>query len=246
MSNIATKNIDKKTAVVIIVSTLVVVLTAVAFFLFWKTPAMPLISAIDEGKIEINSQADKARYFTFVSADEANRLLAESGENGEFRFLMPQFDIPSTGTMNIVLRNETVPVEGVDATFLLISGLPKGTTVYTSSGNYAEGDFAFQNGKRLFAWIKERNFEDELDMLVSTLYMPAVMSQQFMSPIESDFFNDMPLMSPILKIETEETLPENLFPASSQIAFLLADDEDFSLASLRNVLTKDGRIVMVK
>jgi hypothetical protein len=240
---------NKKKITIIAISA--VIIMGILIYIFAFSPfkdaitRMPLNSALQTGRIEVMSAADEENYFTFVSADEARKMLSDAETAGHFRFLMPQFSIPSTGLKGLVIRNETIDLEGVQTKFLLISGLPAGTVIYSNSDKFGQGGIS--TGDDAFAWFRTKNIGEEI---MTTLYAPASLlvradKKVFLSPID-DVFREMSLGSPILSLITDVSLSEDLFPASSQVAFYISKGEDNSLAGLGNLLTKNGKIVMVE
>ena len=234
-----------------IISVLAVIIIAGLVYIFAFSPFRNsfsgnlLNSALNAGRIELTSASDKDDYFTFVSADEAVKMLSDADTAGNPKFLMPQFSISENGLKGLVIRNETADVEGIQTKFLLISGLPAGTIVYTNSDKFGQGGIS--SGDDAFAWFRTRNIGEDL---MTTLYAPASLlarSDQnvFLSPID-DVFRSMAIGTPILDLRTDVFLNEDFFPPESQVAFFISNGDDRSLADLKNLLTKDGKIVMLR
>lgn len=208
-------------------------------------PGVSLEDAIQSGKIEVLSDSDASSYFTFVSMEEAKKMLADAEAFDELKFLMPQFDIPPGGLKGITIRNEDKETDGGMVRFLTVSGLPAGTMIYTNSDKFGQGGIT--SGDSAFAWYRTRNMGESL---VTTTYMPAhlaaVIGQTVLLSKIDDIFREIPMGSPIFKLATDLPLDENLFPVNTEVAYSVSNGEDKNLADLKNLLMKDGKIVMVE
>lgn len=242
----------KKQITLIAVASAVVLLVAAGLFIFtplkniFKGPisVSALNAAIQSGKLEIASDSDASSYFTFVSADEANKMLADAETAGQFKFLMPQFDIPTGGLKGVTIRNEDTLTDLGSVRFLSISGLPAGTTIYTNSTRPGQGGVvARDNG---FGWYRTKDIKQDLETITYVPYSTVVaVDQKFLlSDIDAEF-NDHPMDAPVFKLVTDLPLDSSVFPANTEIAYKISNGDDNSLADLKNVLMKDGKIVMI-
>jgi len=238
---------------IILISIISAVLLAVVISLFIFTPlknifrgsisGTSLSSAIQSGKIEVLSESDASSYFTFVSVDEARKMLEDADTSGQFKFLMPQFDASSL--KGITIKNEDKETESGIVRFLTISGLPAGTTIYTNSDKFGQGGTT--SGSNAFAWFHTKNMGEPLEAITYIPVSFALSAGQkiFLSKID-DVFREVPLNTPIFKLATDLPLSGDLFPAGNEVAYSIAKDDDRNLADLKNVLMKDGKIVMIK
>jgi hypothetical protein len=239
---------NKRTITIIAISAVIIacgIIYILVFSPFKNFTGSSLNASLQTGRIEITSEEDQKNYFTFVSVEEARKMLSDADTAGQFKFLMPQFSISESGLKGLVIRNETANVEGNQMKFVLISGLPAGTIVYANSDKFGQGGVS--SGDDAFAWFRTKNIGEEI---MTTMYIPAsllvrVDQKVFLSAID-DVFREFAMGTPIFDLKLDNYLDENLFPASSQIAFVISKGEDYSLASLNNVLLKDGKIVMIK
>lgn len=241
----------KKNKIILIAAVSVISLAAV-ISLFIFTPlknifrgsisGTSLSASIQSGKIEVLSESDASSYFTFVSAPEARKMLEDADTSGQFRFLMPQFDGELKG---VTIKNEDKETESGTVRFLTISGLPAGTTIYTNSDKFGQGGTT--SGDNAFAWFHAKNMGEPLEAITYIPVSFALSTGQkiFLSKID-DVFREIPLNTPIFKLATDLPLNGDLFPVGSEVAYSITKDEDRNLADLKNVLMKDGKIVMIK
>jgi hypothetical protein len=203
--------------------------------------------AILSGRIEISSPRDFDKYFVFLPADEVIALLSESGD----KFLFPQIDLGITTGQDFVVQEKEVKLIGdVNPTnFMLVSGLPQGTKIYSSAGELVRG-WVIPGDGASYAWVKEAIFGSEKGVMLS--YFPAIdfgtaESNPFIESIESEAYSYIPFGDYYAEISIPETIPEGFIPGGVSLATAIAEDgEVFTALSLDKILTYKGRIVMVE
>ena len=242
---------SKVILIVVISAVAVVAITSLFIFtpfknIFKGEPVWPSLDlAIQSGKIEILSEREASSFFTFVSVEEAKKMLADAEASGQFKFLMPQFDIPEGGLKGVLIKNEDTLTDIGMVRFLSISGLLGGTTIYANSDKFGQGGTT--SGDDAFSWFRTRNMGDPIE---GVIYVPAYLSlakaQEVFLLKSEDFFVEVPLGTPIFKLESNLYLDNEFLPENTEIAYRITDGENNNLADLKNVLVKNGKIVMVK
>ncbi|MDD4930981.1 MAG: hypothetical protein PHG66_02375 [Candidatus Colwellbacteria bacterium] len=202
--------------------------------------------AIASGKIEISSEADRARYFDYLDIDEVRNLLTEQDNKGDFKFLLPQFDI-SLGTVISEREKET---EGEIISYITVRGLTVGTKIYADIDGFAAGLYEEKTDPP-YIRTEERVISENPGtydgvfkvMYVPTLYVPGGADSIFLSKLD-EVLRRITIADPLMPIITDRTLAQ--IP-DSQIALSIEKKGDRNLADLDNVLlSKNGKIVMVK
>ncbi|MDD4930979.1 MAG: hypothetical protein PHG66_02365 [Candidatus Colwellbacteria bacterium] len=239
----------KKTILTIVAVTIAVLAAGYAIFLsplsdmiFGGAKQATLEDSLAKGRIDIKSEKDMSDLFVFVSPDEARKMLLDAEGAGKFKFILPQFN-PDKDVTDLSIWNETKDVEGRPIKFMLMSGLPVGATIYANSDKFAQGGMS--SGDPAYAWFRAKNLDEDI---ATTLYVPGPLlagQSVFRAGID-DIFKSIAMGTPILDIKSGSKLNEELFPKDAQIAFAISKEGDFTLADMKDILTKDGKIVMLK
>jgi|GEM_PF-3198082 len=234
---------------------LVVIFSAGVFLtpvrnVFFDSGRITVEKAIASGKIEIKSQQDISRYFEFVTSEEADALLAAETAAGNFRFLMPQFDLDLNGSSIEIAENDR-SIEGEDIRYLGIRGIPSGSKVYADLNGFIEGEY-IQGGSVPYLKLSERMISEDpgiyegvtKNLYISTIDISEGTDSLFLSGID-DIFRRVDPSVPIAVVLSEKGISEEVFPY--QLSMMAEKGGDKKLADLDNVLRSSrGRIVMVK
>jgi len=198
--------------------------------------------AVETGKIEIKRSLDWNRFFVFVSKEEAGELLKKSYEKGEIKYLLPQFRTKGITQLTFQIREVDNPSgAGSKLAYLLARGLPKQTLFYAN----------FDGQIRPEIMNPEKPYIQLLGMTPGMMPMMTLpcRDQNAKEIIlgRLNEWHETELAKPIIRLETDEFLDAKIFPGNWQITLIIKKEgDDFTGASLKNLLLKDGKIVMVK
>ncbi|MFA5053137.1 MAG: hypothetical protein WC565_03700 [Parcubacteria group bacterium] len=203
--------------------------------------------ALSQGKIEIASEDKLGDYFVFVSPEDAKTLL----QRNEGKFLFPQIDLSIADGKSLVIEEKQGMVEGKEAKFVTISGLPAGIKIYSVADGYVRGGVASNNGTP-YAWIRQ-TWAKAGNSDVMLTYIPAIRVGTLQNPvwnmegIEEDMYIPVEMDVTLANLLTDGTLPNGLISGDKSIAVSMAgEDGSFTKLSLSDILTYKGKIVMVQ
>lgn len=180
-----------------------------------------------------------------VSPEEARSMLAEAKEKGEFKFLFPQFDMQGINSLSVE-NKKTSPTSKVMR--ILISGIPVGKVF---KANFDGQAWPGAVGVIPPATEISGKVDDNTTLV---LQIPRVghnptLIGPFLAPDSAGY--PVTIGTPLANLETDVPLAEGYVPGGNQVSFFVRTRNpdgtyDFSKATLRNVLMKDGRIAMVE
>jgi len=201
--------------------------------------------ALLAGEVKITSAGDLDDYFISLPAEKIQTLLQESGD----KFLFPQISLAMTNGAPLIIREQQITLEDQLLNFVTISGLSSGTKLHTVGGFIRGGIVPRDDGKP-YAWIKE-GWDEENNYNVMLTYFPL----PNVGIVENLGLNITIHEATSIYVGrdihygtllTETPLPEDIIPGGVNIAVAIAGgDGVFTKLSLRNILTYQGRIVMV-
>lgn len=221
----------------------ITLLVGVALY-FAIAPHPQLRRQIEEGRMEI-AQKDFDRYFVYVSADEARRLFAEARARGEFRFLFPQVDL--SGAEHLTVESyEKESASGEKVTLLGIRGLQPDALVYSNfEGTVSAAAVEYANGDRDPLII----FTGRSGDARTEFYVPYLPGANDVPP-ELEGAVHVTFGATLTGIPDSRYLRGPAFPAQWQLAMIVARAGEAGGAidggALKNVLLKNGKIVMVR
>lgn len=195
--------------------------------------------------LKINSKDDVVE-FEYVSADEARSLLNESRARGEFKFLFPQIDLSNVDYIDIE-NSEITREDGKHITLLGVRGLSPDTKIYSNIDGVVRASAIFYNDS---AKQPIAVFTGETDNYMSEFYIPLSRDLDDVSQ-ELKGILEVKLGTPITDISDSQVLDKEIFPEGWQMALIVKSigDSDSKLidgSQLGNVLTREGRIIMIK
>ena len=202
--------------------------------------------ALSAGEVKITSVGGLDNYFVFLSAEKVQTLLQESGD----KFLFPQISLAMIDGTPLIIREQQITLEDQLLNFVAISGLSSGTKLYTVGGFIRGGIIPRDDGKP-YAWIKEGwDEENNHNVMLTYFSLPNV------GIIDNPGLNITihEAMSIYVgrdihygTLLTETPLSEDIIPEGANIAVAIAgDDGVLTKLSFRNILTYQGRIVMIE
>jgi len=222
---------------------LIFVLISIALLVYYS-PKLAFKREIEEGFLKVSSEKDWDKYFVFVSLKEAKELLIQAENKGEFKFLFPPFKMPpgDEKLTGVIFRQENISsIEtGKPITFIVISGLPRGTVFYAPSNAVAR---TIINTNRENPYFLIKGEDIKYNWL---FYIPGepILEKGLLGSDKTP--KTISFGVPLARLETDNYLPFSLFGGGWQVAFAIEKDKDATLVDLNNVLTKDGKIVILK
>ena len=245
---------DKKKTVKIYAGIVIVAGIAVAsvFFGRWliNNAKGKAESAIAAGIVEIKNRSEIKNYFIELPKEEIKQLINDYKNEGQEKFLMPQFDMSLIDSFSI--NNESVDSEGKAVEYLTVTGIPSGTEIFSSTDGLISGGIAQR--KEPYVWIKQfegGNDDSDRDNTVSVTYFPAFIVpgqdyRPFSDEISSSTYSPISMGTKITKILSDSTLDSTVVPGGVSLSFAIDKEGDFTFAKMENLLLKNGRIVMLK
>lgn len=191
------------------------------------------------------------KYFIYLSAEEIRSALLEIKQKGEFKILFPQFSFPSgeERTDDISFGNlmrssaleESFFSHDAGSAFLVLSGFPRDTVFYSISDatiKTVKIPFESEFGSSVTV------FQAQSGDLKWELYVAGEIS------LEKAMIGTERIVSvgtPLFVLKDYQSIPDSVFGDSGfQIAFAAVKNENYEAADLKNILTKNGKIVMLK
>lgn len=221
----------------------VVVVLAGTYFLFGQKK--PFETERDSGRIEVTS-GEEYKYFTYVSVNEARRLVTEARSSGEFVFLFPQIDFGDFEKL-VIEEYETTTSRGTRVTILSIGGLPRDALVRSNIDGTIRASILDYEDSDMASLIIFTGEEDDFTL---EFYMPYVSGENDLSG-ELEGVLNVAYGTPLISVASNSYLENEIFQRNSQMALIVqtnrgGEDVAASGSLLKNVLTKYGRIVMVE
>lgn len=202
-----------------------------------RTPAPELSlaqKAMREGRLAV-SEKDWDKYFVAISADEAKGLLDKAGREGKFTYLLP-FD-PRVENLAI----ETSNSQGPRLSRIGVTNLPTGSTIYSPfDGKSRIGNIAdIVNGKPVMREVLPTVQSDNYQFtLYGGLDLELRKGMTPSNPLKEEVIK----LGDSLAVVKEGKIRKEGFSVMYDIT---KGSENFSLASLTNLLTKDGKIAFI-
>ncbi len=220
-------------------------------YIFGFTPAKDIFTkgkaerALSSGKMEVSAN-ELEDYFVSLPEEEVKALLSAS----EGKFLFPQVDFLITEGKSLAVEKKEADISGFPISFLAVSGLSSGAKIYSTGGGFVRGG-TVPNGDDSYAWMKEIREEGGTGEIMLTYFpmspIEAISNLTFNVGMDEEMYSPVPYGSQLASLLTDNTLPESLVPGGASIAFAIAgDDGVYTKLELENILTQNGRIVMVQ
>jgi len=221
-------------------------------YIFGFTSARDIFSrgkaerALLSGKLEVASEQEINDYFVFLPAEEVKTLLSESGG----KYLFPQVEFLLASGESLTVKSEDVSVDNTQFKFLTISGLSSGAKIYSTGGGIVRGGVV-PNGTDSYAWMKEARAEEGNNETIFTIFpisdTEAISSLTFSAEIAENMYSPVEYGDQLASLLTDNVIPESWVPGGADIAVAIAgEDGVYTKLGLENILTKDGRIVMIQ
>jgi len=184
--------------------------------------------------------------FIYISADEARELLSEAGEAGKFKYIFPQIDLDNIESFtieNYEIKNE----DGSRVILLGIRGLPPGTKIYSNiDGTIRASSINYDDEDSQSLVIFTGKSED----FTSEFYLPYIAGPNDLAP-ELTGALDVTIGVPFTNIPDGGELEKEIFKEGWQMAIIINSLRTNELTNIiggeiENILTKNGKIVMIR
>lgn len=248
--------LDKKSAINalgIVASVAILIAVFYGITVFINSGSRAVNSAISTGSLEFDPglKSDLDKYFTFVSPDEAKNLLAEARKNGEYKMLLPQFDLISNNK-SITIKEVKANVDGNSVTYLAVSGLVAGVHYRSGEDGLMRGGLTGGQAPYLWTFEVDAN-KDQAKHPTRTTYFPAVYDPTISGGLSllgrtiDDVYRAVKAGDQIATLLSERgSVNKDVLKGDYQMSVSVSDGERYDLAGFKNILLKNGKFVMVK